>query len=269
MNTIEILDDCDQKQETKSMGFTFNNSGKNPSFDNFVLRENLYKNAKKLLPDGKLKVLCEISLSHQVNIYDKGQFDDVELPVYKRNTLSMLADLFHTGKFSDVRLVSFDKPEELKAHKALICAKSPVFTAMFEHATEERREGRVEIADVKHDVLKEMLRFLYTGEVENLEVHAEELYEAADKYCLDDLKDLCERTLIRRITTENVCQYLRLFDMFSSSSMKTKCIHFIANNGPEVMVTKGWEELMNGNPILVEEVCMVVVICKGDKYKSF
>lgn len=260
---LSVLDDEDQKQESKCMGFTFNNSGKNPSFDNFVLRENLSKNAKKLLPNGKLKILCEISLSHQVNIYDKGQVGEAELTVYKKGTLAMLAELFHSEKFTDVILAPSDKPEELKAHKAIICASSPVFTAMFEHATEERREGRVEIVDVTYDILKEMLRFIYTGEVDNLETHAEELYEAANKYCLDDLKQLCERTLIKRITTTNVCQYLKLFDMFNSKNMKTKCINFIANNGPDVMVTKGWEELMEGNPVLVEEVCLVVVICKG------
>lgn len=262
---LSLLDEDDQKQETKTMGFTFNNSGKYPSFDNFVLRENLFKNAKKLLPCGKLKLLCEISLSHQVNFYDKGHVDDIELPVYKRNALGLLSELFQNGKFADVVLVSFDKKEELNAHKAIICAKSPVFTAMFEHPTEERREGRIEIADVKYVILKEMLRFIYTGEVEKLEAYAEELYEAAEKYCLDDLKELCEKYLIKRINTENVCQYLKLFDMFNSRNMKIKCINFIANNGPDVMVTKGWSDLINGNPVLVEEVCMVVVICKGDK----
>lgn len=262
---LSVLDEEDQKQETKSMGFTFNNSGKNASFDNFVLRENLYKNAQRLLPDGKLKVLCEISLVHQVNIYDQGQVGDIELPAYKRSTLAMLADLFNNGKFADVSLVAFDKEVELKAHKAIICANSPVFTAMFEHATEERREGRVEIGDVTYDVLKEMLRFIYTGEVEDLERHAEKLYEAADKYCIDELKRLCEKVLIKRITIENVCQYLMLFDMFSSTNMKAKCISYIANNAPDVMMTKGWEELLNVNPVLVEEVSLVVVICKGNK----
>jgi speckle-type POZ protein len=56
-----------------------------------------------------------------------------------------------------------------------------VFAAMFEHEMEERKHNRVEITDVDHEVLREMLRFIYTGKAANLEKMADDLLAAADK----------------------------------------------------------------------------------------
>jgi len=55
---------------------------------------------------------------------------------------------------------------------------------MFEHEMEERKQNRVAITDVDHEVLREMLRFIYTGRAANLERMADDLLAAADKVCL-------------------------------------------------------------------------------------
>lgn len=70
-----------------------------------------------------------------------------------------------------------------------ILARSPVFAAMFEHEMEERKQNRVTISDVEHDVLKEMLRFIYTGKSPNLEKMADDLLAAADKVCIHNFDD--------------------------------------------------------------------------------
>lgn len=62
-----------------------------------------------------------------------------------------------------------------------VLARSPVFAAMFEHEMEERKHNRVDITDVDHEVLKEMLRFIYTGKAPNLDKMADDLLAAADK----------------------------------------------------------------------------------------
>ena len=46
---------------------------------------------------------------------------------------------------------------------------------------EERKQNRVEITDVDHEVMREMLRFIYTGKAPNLEKMADDLLAAADK----------------------------------------------------------------------------------------
>jgi len=69
-------------------------------------------------------------------------------------------------------------------HFFLLAARSDVFAAMFEHEMEERKLNRVAITDVDHEVLKEMLRFIYTGKAPNLEKMADDLLAAADKVSL-------------------------------------------------------------------------------------
>lgn len=54
----------------------------------------------------------------------------------------------------------------------------------------EARNDRVQIDDVDPDVLKEMLRFMYTGLAPNMERMADDLLAAADKYQLERLKVL-------------------------------------------------------------------------------
>ena len=46
----------------------------------------------------------------------------------------------------------------------------------------------MEIKDVEYEVLREMLRFVYTGKAPNLERMADDLLAAADKYALERLK---------------------------------------------------------------------------------
>lgn len=59
---------------------------------------------------------------------------------------------------------------------------------MFEHEMEERKQNRVTINDVDHEVLKEMLRFIYTGKSPHLEKMADDLLAAADKVNSSDYR---------------------------------------------------------------------------------
>lgn len=60
-------------------------------------------------------------------------------------------------------------------------ARSAVFAAMFEHDMVESMLNRVVITDIDHEVLKEMLNFMYTGKTPNLNKMAQGLLAAADK----------------------------------------------------------------------------------------
>ena len=50
------------------------------------------------------------------------------------------------------------------------------------------QENRVDIPDVDHEVVKEMLQYIYTGKAPNLDKMADRLLAAADKYDIEPLK---------------------------------------------------------------------------------
>ena len=66
-----------------------------------------------------------------------------------------------SGLDADVTLIV--ESEEIRAHNAVLSARSPVFKAMFSHKMVESLEGKVTIDAVPLATFRELLRFIYTG----------------------------------------------------------------------------------------------------------
>ena len=81
--------------------------------------------------------------------------------------------------------------QTIAAHKFIVAARSPVFSAMFQNDMEEARTNRVKIDDIEAPIFKEFLYFLYTGKLNSTNI--EELYVVADKYQVETLKSLCAK----------------------------------------------------------------------------
>lgn len=60
-------------------------------------------------------------------------------------------------------------------------ARSAVFSAMFESQMLEGLSNKVQIEDIDPDVMKEVLRFIYTGKSNSIDKMADLLLAAADK----------------------------------------------------------------------------------------
>ena len=63
-----------------------------------------------------------------------------------------LEQLFQKRDHTDLIIIAEDD-REVKAHKAILAARSPVFAAMLEHDLEETRTNTIEMKDVPEDVL--------------------------------------------------------------------------------------------------------------------
>lgn len=88
--------------------------------------------------------------------------------------------LLETGANSDITLVVED--QEFKVHKLHLATHSAVFAAMFEHEdTKEAIEKKVIIEDVSAEVMRTLLRYIYTSTVESKDDLSVELFSAADK----------------------------------------------------------------------------------------
>ena len=135
--------------------------------------------------------------------------------------------LLSSEEFSDVTLVVGS--EELKAHRLVLSARSPVFKTMFQVNMREKSTNRVEITDIELPVVQEMLTFIYTGYSPklNLKDMASKLLFAADKYQLGRLKLMCQEALSRKLTVENVSQTLALAEMHNATQLKAVCSDFI------------------------------------------
>jgi hypothetical protein len=66
-------------------------------------------------------------------------------------------------------------------------AQSAVFKTMFSHIYNEGKERVVIIEDISADAMEAFICWMYTGQLVN-EFIVEDLYAAADKYFVDELK---------------------------------------------------------------------------------
>ncbi|XP_037296490.1 protein roadkill-like [Manduca sexta] len=244
-----------KREETKAMesqrAYRFV-QGKDWGFKKFIRRDFLLDEANGLLPEDKLTIFCEVSVvADSINI-QPGQSNVIQFKVPECRLSDDLGALFDNERFSDVTLAVGGR--EFQAHKAILAARSPVFAAMFEHEMEERKRNRVDITDVDHEVLREMLRFIYTGRAPNLDKMADDLLAAADKYALERLKVMCEEALCSSLSVETAADTLILADLHSADQLKAQTIDFInTSHATDVMDTAGWKNMISSHPHLIAE----------------
>ncbi|KAL6953835.1 hypothetical protein U1Q18_046965 [Sarracenia purpurea var. burkii] len=102
--------------------------------------------------------------------------------------------------------------------------------------------------------MEEKLRYIYTGNVENLDELADDLLEAADKYDLGDLKVMCENALSNNLSVDSAAKTLALADLHHAKELKSITMNYIVTNASDVMSTEGWKIVVASNELL-NEVC--------------
>lgn len=125
--------------------------------------------------------------------------------------------MFDNQILSDFRLKTKDG-KILKAHKAILVARSPMFYAMLISNMQEPTEDFANISDYDSIIMKEVLRFIYYNDVEDLQGIAHDLVFAAEKYHVKYLKELCLDTLIASLSIENALKLLMIADRLSNAS---------------------------------------------------
>lgn len=102
----------------------------------------------------------------------------------------------------------------LKAHKAVLIARSPVFRNMLTTA-QGAQQNSLDIPYCDSTTMNELLRFVYCNRVNYLDDLVFGLIYAAEKYQIAQLKDICGEHIISKLTQENVVDALIVADRVS------------------------------------------------------
>ena len=159
----------------------------------------------------------------------------------------------NSNKYENKHNVVKVENEKIRAHRAILKARSPVFAAMFQHDMKENKTNETEIKDVTPAAFKALLRFIYTGQCE-VGNFAQELLIAANKYDIQDLKQICAEELCRKLTAGNVVRLLILSDLHKVNVLKEGAIRFINKNAQAVMKTPTWSEIRKSHPNMIYEL---------------
>ena len=81
-----------------------------------------------------------------------------------------------------------------------------------------------------------------------------ELFEAADKYQLDLLKDVCEESLCSNLKVNNCLEYLVLGDMHHTSKLKKLALRLVVEKADSIIETDVYKDFIKQKPELAIEV---------------
>ena len=172
-----------------------------------------------------------------------------------------LADLLQSEKGADV--VFQVGRETFPAHRCVLAARSPVFSAEFFGAMKERRTAAevVQVNDMEAPVFKALLCFLYTDSLpkmtkEDEDIMCQHLLVATDKYDMERLKLMCEGKLCEYIDVGTAATILTLAEQHHCHGLKKACFHFLSD--PEklraVMTSDGFKHLSRSCPSIKNDL---------------
>lgn len=131
--------------------------------------------------------------------------------------------------FSDLTLIV--DGEKLTAHKVILAARSPIFFGMLSSENKKHSKLEYEIKDSDYNTIKELLHFLYTGHLHELnEESAKKLILTSHKYAVKDLHAKCQKLLCKFLNIDNAVEMLKLADLCDAKDLKDSSMSLLVNN---------------------------------------
>nr|XP_021000320.2 BTB/POZ domain-containing protein At5g48510-like [Parasteatoda tepidariorum] len=148
--------------------------------------------------------------------------------------------------------------DDIKAHKFMLQARSPVFRRMFNHDSIEAANNSVDISDISLSTMKRLVTFLYTGRMEKCNFdEAMELYYAADKYEVLSLLEACKVELMNNLDIKNAGSLFTLVNRHSDEDFKEKVVQFLSANFEAVLNAEPVLKMNNGDIGLLVRMCAI------------
>ena len=228
----------------------------------FLSKKMLRENADNFLPEGALKLDCEIAvlkifntITHEKEVFDR--LKKLSCKEEDRKTSSLIENLKRMWKNSlhvDFKLVcdSYTFP----CHRAVLACRSDVFETMFSHDdSREVLSGQAVIKETKQEVLSNFLEFLYTDHLDDKSgFNSADLLILADKYNVVSLKSECEISLSKSIECPNAIQLLHLSTCISVPKLLKTSARFVAGHRDTLFGSTDWNELIKNNPEALEAI---------------
>jgi len=239
--------------------FSFNKINPNSGYGFPKMYSHEQINAKEVLEDGGV-------LDIRAVITFKGKVRNISHKVEEKEEVVMseavgldLYSSFQQQEFTDFEIVCEDK--NLQCHKVVLAARSPVFRAMLLNDMEESTRARVEPKEFNSQTMSMLLKFLYTGAIEQelLDKNAEAVFKAADYYEVTGLKQICEKSLMKKVTISNMLEMLVLADMYKAPDLREATKSLIVANSKELLKKRQWKERLKESGHLVFEILEAVI----------
>lgn len=157
-----------------------------------------------------------------------------------------LGRLLDGGPDYDVELKSGDIV--IKAHKAVLRARSKFFEKILQSAAENQR---IELQYIDPAAFNEIIRYMYTGKSPDLSYEvAKKIYRAGEICNTGCLRELCVEFLTVNLTVDNACECLALAE---DDDFKEKVVRFIIDKDIPFL-DEYWKPFCDEHPALANNV---------------
>lgn len=204
----------------------------------------------------------------------------VKMNIFKEDTAthslsSDLLSLINDEKSADVVIKSEGK--KFNVHRNILSARSPVFADLLIDSKSGEKLDTLELTDFPSETLEELLKYIYTDSSANVDLFANKLLEASDRYQLPGLKNHCEKHLVEIISPDNVASVLLLAERHKCLNLKKSAINYCRDNDRYIMKDAQWKTIEEEKPDLFEEAiaevakesCNKHIECLKKKGKRF
>merc|ERR1711920_1038418 len=165
------------------------------------------------------------------------------------------------GTWSDVAIVVGDV--RFPAHSAILAVRSKVFAAMLQVPMRESATKEIVLSDLEVHIVKQLLLFIYTGQVESEyladEVSVLALLQVAHRFEVLPLIDYCVEVIGDRLQAETVADVLTAADTLDLMALRDVCIAFAVDHASEVQSTDAFKHLAESRPALMLDVFAALV----------
>lgn len=230
--------------------------------ERFVHRSSIFAKKNFYILNDAIQICCVITTNAdiQTNLMTREEKSHLE----KLKELSKFENLLNDKIFTDVILKIGN--EKIGVHKAILACSSSVFKAMFTHRMSERNSREVEIEDVDISTVKAMLKYIYSADFENFNSNRYNCYLnlliAAEKYCIESLKEKCQDILIKELKLNNVLHCIVHADIYNALHLKKAAMDFAVANATAIVEGPTFEEFMKCNTAISCEVVRILVTKK-------
>eukprot|EP01114_Cavostelium_apophysatum_P018882 TRINITY_DN5935_c0_g1_i4.p1 TRINITY_DN5935_c0_g1~~TRINITY_DN5935_c0_g1_i4.p1 ORF type:complete len:1235 (+),score=382.61 TRINITY_DN5935_c0_g1_i4:315-4019(+) len=134
----------------------------------------------------------------------------------------------------------------IKAHKIILASRSDFFKYMLTSGMKESfgETSTVAIEDVRGSTMKRILSIIYTGEFPKMAAQElADVFVAADRLFLTDIKETCEECLIDHVEDETAVSLLEAADLLQATSLRKACVSYIVSNLRSVLLSNQMDEL--------------------------
>jgi hypothetical protein len=193
----------------------------------------------RLLQGDSIVLACQLEIRF-ANDHVEGELDPRETRRARATLASSLYAQTKTGGLTDVVVICAE--QRFPCHQTVLTARSDVFRAMFEHKDLiESIRGEIRVDDISPEAMEKMLEFMYLDSVAEVGPHAAELFVAADKYNITELKECMEDAMAKSLSVENVADVIILVHHHGCTGGLDKIAgEFAKRHMADVMMTESW-----------------------------